>query len=85
MRFRKHGVQHRRWMKILLGWQIFSIPRKQSLWNGGIKEKKGLQGKNRNARLNNAFDCLENNTDGHFTFVLQLINKNLLMRKQDNY
>lgn len=32
---------------------------------------KGHQGNNRNARLNNVFGCLENNIDGHFTYVLE--------------
>lgn len=32
---------------------------------------KGHQGKNRNARFNNVFGCLENNIDGHFIYVLE--------------
>ena len=37
----------------------------------GLKNQKDLQGKSRNARLNNVFDCLKINIDEYFTSVLK--------------
>lgn len=38
--------------------------------NGRVKGERSL-GKNTNTRLKNAFDCLENDIDGHFIHMLE--------------
>lgn len=70
MRFRKHVVQHRKWIKVLKS----SVYQESVEWKRmeGLKNQKDLQGKKkRNARLNNVFDCLKINIDEHFTSVLE--------------